>query len=107
MESLSNLKIVQLLPPQVKNNGDFAGNTYVDTSEAAEALFLFNVGTTDAAVGSTDEATPPLIEECDTAGGAYTAVTGAALAAVLGAGDDNKLFGVRVNLRKTHKRYMR
>jgi hypothetical protein len=107
MESLSNLKIVQILPPQLKNNGDFAGNTYVDTSGAAEALFLFNVGTTDAAVGSTDEATPPLIEECDTTGGSYTAVTGAALAAVLGAGDDNKLFGIRVNLKKTHKRYMR
>jgi hypothetical protein len=107
MESLSNLKIVQILPPQLKNNGDFAGNTYVDTSGAAEALFLFNVGTTDAAVGSTDEATPPLIEECDTSGGSYTAVTGAALAAVLGTTDDNKLFGIRVNLRKPHKRYMR
>jgi hypothetical protein len=39
--------------------------------------------------------------------GSYTAVTGAALAAVLGTTDDNKLFGIRVNLKKTHKRFLR
>ena len=107
MESLSNLKIVQILPPQLKNNGAFTGNTYADTFGAAEALFLLNVGTTDVIVGSTDTSHAPKIEECDTTGGSYTDVTGAALAAVIGASDDNKIFGIRVNLKKTHKRYMR
>jgi len=107
MESVSNLKFVQILPPQVKNNGAFTGNTYVDVFGAAEALFLFDVGTTDVIVGSADISHAPKIEECDTTGGSYTDVTSAALAAVIGATDDNKLFGIRVNLKKIHKRYMR
>lgn len=107
MESVHGLKLVQVLPPQFKNNGAFARNTYADTSEAAEALFLFEYGESDVAVGSGDAATAPFIEECDTVGGSYTPVTGAALAAVLSSTDDNELHAIRVNLRKSHKRYMR
>jgi len=107
MESLHGLKLAQVLPPQVKNNGAFANNTYADVSEAAEALFLFQYGASDVAVGSGDDTTAPFIEECDTTGGSYTPVTGAALAAVLSATDDNELHAIRVNLKKTHKRYMR
>ena len=68
---------------------------------------LFVVGDTDIAVGSGDDSTEPFVEECDTVGGEYTAVTGAALSAVIGAGDDNKLFAIDIDLRKTHKRYGR
>ena len=100
-------KVVTLLPPQLKDDGDFAGNTYVDTAGFDEKLRVeFHVGTVDAAIGSTAETTPPLVEECDTTNGTYTAVTDAALAAVIGAGGDNKIHAIDVDLKKTHKRYM-
>ena len=94
MESLTQTENrTALCRPSSKTTGTLRAIPMPIPSEAAEALFLLNVGTTDAAIGSTDAATPPLIEECDTTGGSYTAVTGAALAAVLGQhGDDNKQF---------------
>jgi hypothetical protein len=107
MIHIQETKSVIVLRPQVKNNGAFSNNTYVDFSEWNHARFLFIVGDTDVAVGSGDAATPPLIEECDTTGGGYTAITGAALSAVIGAGDDNKLYAIDVDLMKMHKRYGR
>jgi len=107
MNPVENSKIVILVPPETKNNGAFTTNNYVDVSGFSDALFLFAMGTTDVIVGSTDTSTPPLIEECDTTDGSYTAVTDAELSAVIGAGDDDKLFGIFVDLRKTHKKYMR
>ncbi|MCJ7778642.1 MAG: hypothetical protein MUP16_10045 [Sedimentisphaerales bacterium] len=101
-------KVITLLPPQLKDDGDFAGNTYVDTAGFDEKLRVeFHVGTVDAAIGSTTEATPPLIEECNTTDGSYTAVTDAALAAVFAATGDDKIRAIDVSLKKTHKRYMR
>ena len=82
-------KVVTLLPPQLKDDGDFAGNTYLDTFGFDDKVrFEFHVGTLDIAIGSTDEATPPVIEQCDTAGGSYEEIDGAELAAVIGAGDE-------------------
>ena len=107
MNPIEASKIVILVPPETKNNGAFTTNNYVDVSGFSDALFLFVVGATDVIIGWTDTSTPPLIEECDTAGGTYTAVSSAALSAVIGATDDNKIFGVFVDLRKTHKKYMR
>jgi len=107
MNQFETEKVVMMLPPQLKDNGNFAGNTYIDTMGYHGRLRVeFHVGTTDAAIGSTDEATPPKLEECETSGGSYTAITDAALAAVIGAGDDNKIFAIDVDLRKTHKRYI-
>jgi hypothetical protein len=107
MRPFEREKVVTLLPPQLKDDGDFAGNTYVDTAGFDEKLRVeFHVGTVDAAIGSTAETTPPLIEECDTTNGTYTAVTDAALAAVIGAGGDNTIYAIDVSLKKTHKRYM-
>lgn len=101
-------KVVILLPPQLKDDGDFAGNTYLDTFGFDDKVrFEFHVGTLDIAIGSTDEATPPVIEECDTSGGSYSEIDGAELAAVIGAGDDDKIFAIEVSLKKEHKRYMR
>jgi len=105
--TLKHIKVGQLLPPEVKDNGDFTGNTYFDTAGLAEVLVLFNVGAGDIAIGSTAENAAPYLEECDTAGGSYTAITGAALSAVIGATDDSKIFGIHVDLTKTHKRYLR
>ena len=107
MDKFQQSKYVELLPPELKNNGAFTGNAYVDTKQFSSLLVLFQVGASDADVGSGDAATPPLIEECDTSGGSYTAVSGAALSAVIGATDDDKVYGILVSLTKSHKRYMR
>jgi len=107
MIPIQTMKTVTLLKPQLKNNGAFVGNTYVDWGAWNHARILFVVGDTDAAVGSGDAATPPLVEECDTTGGGYTAISGAALSAVIGALDDNKNFAIDLDLRRTRKRYGR
>lgn len=106
MNEIRETKIVPLVPPQLKDNGNFAGNTYVDTIGYNHVEFQFNPGTIDAAIGSTDEATPLKIEECDTTNGTYTDVTGAAMAAVIAATDDNMPSVIDVDLNKAHKRYM-
>jgi len=107
---LKMLKFKTVTPPQIKDDGDFAGNTYYDTQGLGAMLFLLMVGTTDVAagdaIGSTAEGTAPLVEECDTTGGSYTAVASAALADAIQYNEDDKLFGIYVDLTKTHKRYM-
>ena len=108
---LKALKFTLLLRPQLKNNGDFANNTYIDTQGLSAVLFLLSAGDTDVAsgdaIGSTAEGTAPLVEECDTTGGTYTAVSGAALADSIQHDEDAKMFGIFVDLSKSHKRYMR
>jgi hypothetical protein len=105
---LKALVFTQLLPTdKFKNNGAFGGNTYVDTLGLSAVLFLFDLGTTDVIVGSTDTSHALKIEECDTTGGTYTDVTGAALAAVLASTGDSKLRAIFVDLSKSHKRYMK
>jgi len=106
MIDIQNTKTAILLPPQLKDDGDFAGNVYVDTRGFNHARFLFIVGTVDEAIGSTAEGTAPKIEECDTTDGTYTDVTGAALADAIGATEDDSLFAIDVDLTKSHKRYM-
>ncbi len=111
MIQVQNMKMAILTPPQLKDDGDFAGNTYIDTAGWAHLRALFIVGTTDVAagdaIGSTAEGAAPFIEECDTVGGAYTAVTDAALADAIQYNEDDKLFAIDVDLTKSHKRYMR
>jgi len=107
MIPIQTMKTVTLLKPQVKNNGAFVGNGYVDWGAWNHARVLFIVGDTDAAVGSGDATTPPLVEECDTAGGSYTAIPSAELSGVIADDDDNKLFAIDLDLRRTRKRYGR
>lgn len=105
---LKHIKAGLMLPPQLKDDGDFANNTYFDCQGIGAVLVLFIVGALDIAVGSTDEATPPALEECDTFGGSYTAITGATLSAVIGASDDNKLYGIFVDRSVgARKRYLK
>ncbi|MBN2375717.1 MAG: hypothetical protein JXD22_04910 [Sedimentisphaerales bacterium] len=106
MNPLETTKTVLLAYPQLKDDGDFANVTYLDTAGWGNLRVLFITGGIDIAVGSTDEATPPLIEQCDTTDGSYTAVTDAELAAVIGASDDGLLKAIDVDLNKNHKRYM-
>ncbi len=108
MKESQRTKKVPLLPPQLKDDGDFANNAYVDISGYGYAEFIFQVGTTDAAIGSTAETAAPKIEECDTYDGAYTDVTDAALADAIAATEDNKLFQIDIDLTNgSHKRFMR
>ncbi len=108
MIEVQNTKIVILLQPETKNNGDFTNPTYVDTQgwNHLRILFITGVITASAPIGSTAEGTAPLVEECDTTGGSYTDVSGAALADAIADTEDNKLFAIDIDLTKSHKRYM-
>jgi len=107
MIDIQNTKTCILLPPELKNNGDFAGNTYLDTAGWGHLRVEFITGTGDTTVGSTAEGTAPLVEQCDTTDGSYTAVTDAALADSISALEDDKLFAIDIDITKSHKRYMR
>lgn len=107
MIPIQNTKSVLLTPPQLKDNGDLAGNTYVDVAGWGHVRFLFIIGTLDIALGSTAEGNALKIEECDATGGSYADVSGAALADAIAADEDDKLFAIDVDLAKSHKRYMR
>jgi len=107
MIQVQETKTIIALRPQLKNNGAFDNNAYWDRKGWAHERVLFVVGDTDVIIGSTNTSTPPFVEECDTVGGGYTAVTGAELSAVIGIGDDNKLFAIDIGLTKSHKRYGR
>ena len=107
MNLLQCLKFTQCLAPTPKDNGDFAGNGAVDTRGLQELAFLVETGDLAAAVGSTAEGSALKIEECDTVGGSYTDVTDAALADAIAETEDNSLFCIVVDLKKSHKRFMR
>ncbi|MGA2092745.1 MAG: hypothetical protein ABSH16_04970 [Sedimentisphaerales bacterium] len=108
MIEVQNTKRVVLLPPQFKNNGAFLNNSYVDVSGWGHLRVEFIVGTTNVIIGSTDTSHAPKIEADDAVGfGSAADVEGAALAAVIGADDSNKVFAIDIDLRKSHKRYHR
>ena len=108
MIEVQNMKIGILTPPQIKNNGDFDTNTYIDTQgwNHLRVLFITGVITASSPIGSTAETTAPLVEECDTTDGSYTDVTDAALADAIADTEDGLLFAIDIDLTKTHKRYM-
>ena len=104
---LKAMKFTNALYPELKDDGDFTTNNYVDTLGLSALLFVIQMGAIDIGFGSTAESTPPLLEQCDTTDGSYTAVSSAALSACPGASDDGKLYGIFVDLAKDHKRYIR
>ena len=108
MIEIQNTKIGILTPPQIQNNGDFTTNTYIDTAGWGHLRILFMTGviTASSPIGSTAEGTAPLVEECDTTGGTYTDVSGAALADAIADDEDGLLFAIDIDLTKSHKRYM-
>jgi hypothetical protein len=103
---LKTLKFGPLIPPQLKDDGDFAGNTYFDTLGLSGLLVVMHVGTVDAAIGSTAEGNAVKLEECDTTDGTYTDITSAALADAIAATEDDSLFAIAVDLTRSHKRYI-
>ncbi len=107
MRRIQSIKTVILLPPKLKNDGDFAGNVHLEVAGYNHLRVLFVVGTTDTAIGSTAEGTAPKVEECNTTDGSYTDVADAALAGAIADDDDDSLFAIDIDLKSTHKRYMR
>ncbi len=110
MRVLHEVITTLMLPPQLKDNGDFGAQTPLDLAGAGEAVIEILVGATDAAVGSTDEATPPILEECDTKSadaGDWSEIDGAELAAVIPADGDNKIYAIDVPHLAGRKRYVR
>jgi hypothetical protein len=107
MNILQALKFTQCLAPTAVDNANFAGNGAVDTRGLLELAFLIETGDLAAAIGSTAEGTAIKIEECDTVGGSYSDVANAALAAAIAETEDNKLRLIVVDLKKSHKRFMR
>ncbi|MBW8017070.1 MAG: hypothetical protein FVQ82_12865 [Planctomycetes bacterium] len=107
MNPIQNTKTVLVLPPEAKDNGDFAAPTPVDTAGWGHLRFEFLAGSLAAAIGSTAETAALKIEECDTSGGSYTDKTGAALADAIADDEDDQVFAIDINLQNgTHKRYM-
>lgn len=105
---LKALKFKLCLPPISATGAAFAGNTYADTQGLGAILFLLTAGTIGADIGSTLVTTPPLIEESDTIGfESPTDVTNAELADVIADTEDDTMWGIYVDLTKSHKRYMK
>ena len=102
MRPIQATKKVLLVPPQLKDNGVPSGLTYVDTAGWEHVEFEFVIGTTDIATTAA-----PKITECETAGGSYTDVTGAALADAISATEADSIFLISVDLTKAHMRYMK
>ncbi len=107
MIEVQNMKMGILTPPQLKDDGNLDGNTYVDTAGWNHLRVLFIIGTLDAALGSTAEGTAPKVEECDISGGSYSDVASAALADAIADDEDDSLFAIDIDLTKSHKRFMR
>jgi hypothetical protein len=107
MIPVQEMKFVNMLYPQLKDDGDLVDNNYVDTRGWAHLRVLIQIGNLDIGLGSTAEGNALKVEECDTSGGSYGDVTDAALADAIAADEDGKLFAIDINLNKTHKRYMR
>lgn len=101
MEDIKRTKYAMCVVPEVKNNGAPASLTYVDTAGYKHLRMLFLFG--DVAAATT---AAPKLTECDTSGGEYSDISGAALDAVVDTGDDNKIFAIDVDL-KDNKRYIK
>ncbi|HSV42992.1 MAG TPA: hypothetical protein VLJ10_00415 [Candidatus Bathyarchaeia archaeon] len=102
------ISVVSALPPVSKDNGDFDGNAVIDTHGIKTGvLYLIQCGSLAAAVGSVAEANAIKIQECDTVDGEFTDIEGAALSGPIAGDKDGKIYGVFVNLRKSHKRYQK
>ena len=93
-------KAVQTLAPISRSAGTVNG-TAVDAKGFAEALIILNSGTNEA-TGTLDAK----VQECDTVGGTYADITGAAFTQVTTA-NDNAIYAGRIRLTPTRKRFLR
>ena len=103
MQGIEQTKFVMLAPPQVKDNGQPARETYVDTKGYGHLRVLIILGEIDADIATA----APSVSECDTTDGTYTDISGAIMAAVAADGDDDEMHAIDVDLMAgTRKRYM-
>jgi hypothetical protein len=93
-----NCKVVTVCQPQLKDNGA-ATVTYADCKGWDHATFVLLNGTVDTT-------TDAKLQECDTSGGTYADITGAAITQ-LSATDDDKIAAIEVDLTKLRKRYLK
>jgi hypothetical protein len=107
MIPIQNMKFVNALYPQLKDDGNLDDNNYVDVSGWGHIRFLIQVGNLDAALGSTAEGTAPYVEQCNTTNGQYTKVLDAELADAIADTEGGGLFSIDIALTKSHSRYMR
>ena len=107
MQPVERMKFVDMVRPELKDDGDFTNNNPVDTQGWGHLRVLFYVGITDITIGSTAEGTAPKLEHCDTSGGIYADISGAALAASIAADDDGEFKAIDIDLtRGDIKRYV-
>lgn len=107
MEALLAMKFFNCVRPSAVDNAAFT-NAAIDTLGLKGILFVARTGAIAAAIGSTADDAALKIEECDTVDGVYSDIEDAALAAAIPAATgDNKAYAIFVNLKKTHKRYLR
>lgn len=109
MQDIERMKFALLLPPVSANGANFGSNTYLDTAgwEHLRVLLITGAIAGGSAIGSTAHTTAPLLEQCDTTGGDYTAVTSAQLGDAIADSEGSKMFAIDVDLTMSHKRYMR
>lgn len=96
-EMFSQAKAVLVCSPILRNSGAFTV-TYADTAGFNRATFLFMYGASDITCDAQ-------LQECDTSGGTYVNITGAAITQ-LSATDDGKMVAIEVNL-AGRKRYLK
>ncbi len=102
MIPIENVKYGYMAPPILKDNGALTGITYIDTKGFQHLEVLILTGAVDA------EMAAPLLQECNTTDGSYTAITNAALAAVMADGDDDEIAAIDVDLTAgVRKRYIK
>lgn len=107
MNAIETQKSVVMMPMQLKDNGSFVSNAYIDTAGWSHLRVEFHVGAIDIGVGSGGASNALKLEECDTTGGSYSDITDAALADAIADDEDDKIFAIDLDLRKSHKRYVR
>ncbi len=107
MNQLLDMKFFNCVSPQSASTASFANNTAVDTQGLLDLIFLIETGAMAAAIGSVAATNALEIEECDTVDGSYEDVADAAMAAAIPNNGDNLMYAIRVNLNKSHKRFMR
>ncbi|MCE5184937.1 MAG: hypothetical protein LLF76_02285 [Planctomycetaceae bacterium] len=111
MHESQQTKKVLLIPPQVADGAAFARPAAADCAGVRYAEFLLATGAMDDVIGTTDTATAPQLEECDTnsvTAGDWSVIPDAELAAVIPNTGDDKLYQIDVNFtRAVRKRFVR
>lgn len=104
MVDLLNIGFGNIVPPgAIVNNASFT-TAAVDTLECDNALVIWTLGATDIKMVALK------LTECDTSGGTYTDCTSLDFSSpdhLPVATDDNFMFGMYLDLRGGHKRYLK